>query len=85
MHILANPRICGKNQKIKFGPLMYSACMTLMKFPSSFLSLVSPAATLKKPSYFCNDGNQWRRQGTRIIALSLAMYLLAKFLENVLL
>ena len=37
---------------------MHSACMILMKIPSFFLSLVSPAATLKKQSYFCHE-DKW--------------------------
>lgn len=36
VHKFPYPRIFGKNQKIKFGPLMHSACMTLAKFSSSF-------------------------------------------------
>lgn len=36
VHKFPYPRIFGKNQKIKSGLLMHSACMTLLKFSSSF-------------------------------------------------
>lgn len=62
VHKLTNPRICGKNQKIKFVPLMHSACLTLAEISLIVSGLCLSCSYFKETKIFLHEGNQLKRQ-----------------------